>query len=271
MAAAGAAATTAAAGVVATTAAREAGSGDVRLQWSWATGPHDNPRLHRDTSPAARAFDIGQQPRILALQSCVAAALPPNAVAGIVDTGTIEHVAPSSDGAVELRFLTGANVVTCIDAGNNQHVARQAFDYGGVLQDGGEPLVIKGVLVVPSIGVRLLSVRRLFERSGTRAVFDANPRLIQPDGTEFKLVEWNGLFALITLASRGTAALTVARARTQNQLGGATFAPRTIMGFKVGITRLNPLVPMPPDGVEADPALGLDVQRLDPHDCHPLD
>ncbi|KAJ1448043.1 hypothetical protein M885DRAFT_540520, partial [Pelagophyceae sp. CCMP2097] len=29
--------------------------------------------------------------------------------------------------------------------------------------------------------------------------------------------------------------------------------------------RLNPLVPMPPDGVEADPALGLDVQHLDPH------
>ncbi|KAJ1446144.1 hypothetical protein M885DRAFT_578103 [Pelagophyceae sp. CCMP2097] len=34
--------------------------------------------------------------------------------------------------------------------------------------------------------------------------------------------------------------------------------------------RLNPLVPMPPDGVEADPALGLDVQRLDPHgNCTP--
>ncbi|KAJ1446405.1 hypothetical protein M885DRAFT_577718 [Pelagophyceae sp. CCMP2097] len=29
--------------------------------------------------------------------------------------------------------------------------------------------------------------------------------------------------------------------------------------------RLNPLVPMPPDGVEADPALGLDVQHLGPH------
>ncbi|KAJ1452241.1 hypothetical protein M885DRAFT_568970 [Pelagophyceae sp. CCMP2097] len=98
--------------------------------------------------------------------------------------------------------LTGAAADTRVDAGNQRHKPAWSFDYGGQLLDGGAPLVISNVLVIPTINVDLLSVRQLFEQSGTR--------LVQPDGA-LKLVEWNGLYALPTTTSGGgvLAALTL--------------------------------------------------------------